>query len=645
MSNPFSNSVSKHIPTLGSSSKAVSTRERVKTASPEEVEECFREAIRKPLRQAEKIREADIIVGIPFYNEADTIGAVLKTVRKGLEEFYPEQKCIIVAAGSPAGGEALKVVNTLPQSAKISQIAFLLNDERINGKGWSVRAIMEIARILGADLAIVEADLKSRTRNGMVEGLAPDWINLLLAPIRREEVDLVISRFNRHYFESPISAHLVYPLLTAIYNCPVRDLIGGQWGISRRLLRTYLQNHHYPWSTEVAGFGIDSWLATTAITSGARICEANLGVKIPGPSGKTELVLRRIASVLFEHIVADKERWGIESVGESPLLRPLPTFGAKKTHQPDEVRVIPKRLVTKYKQGFNRFHSLYEKVLPEEVYRQLETLAGTEAIYFDLPAKLWVQIVYHFLLDLAFRKELAKSDLVNSFIPIYTGYIASFALKIQALKVKLESLVGVDAKHLVSLEAEGQIEALVNEFLHQKPDFLMMWETREEALKPPVPRVTYLEFIPAVPIVVPLELTTPDSKVVTANAIYESLSHRYKNQFEQFIHNRLKAPRDASSQEIAERLENFMRRVERQINKDLLPGNLSTLDGTREVVEAICRYILHQDAFALTPEAASWLLWHYTPSNLLTRLGYSDLNALLKEYEPNDVLALANWSE
>jgi len=592
--------------------------------------------------------EADIVVGIPFYNEVDTIGPVLETIRKGLEEFYPEQKCVIVAAGSPAGGEALKVINARPRSAKISQIAFLLNDERVNGKGWSVRAILEIARILGADLALVEADLRSREKNGEIEGLAPDWISLLLEPIRREKMDVVISRFNRHYLDSPISTHLVYPLLAAIYNRPIHDLVGGQWGISHRLLRTYLQDPRYPWSTEISGYGVDIWLATMAITNEARICEANLGIKIHKPSvAKTELVLWQVAEVLCEQIVANKEWWGeVETIRESPLLQPLATFGAKKAHQPDGVPIIPQQLVAKYKRGFNKFHSLYERILPEEAYRQLKQMAGTETKLFNFPAKLWAQIVYHFLLDLAFRKEFAKGDLMNSFIPLYEGRVAGFALEIQTMKTKLDPLLPAEAEHLTSLEAKRQIEGLEDEFIRQKPDFLAAWEVREEALKPPVPKVTYREFIPGVPLVVPLELTAADGKVVaTANGIYESVFDRHKKEFERFVHERLKTPGDASSQEIARRIRNFMHQVEKEIDKSLLPGDLSTVEGTREVVEAIFRHLPHQDTFALVPEMASWLLWQYPPSNLLTKLGYSNLNALLEEYEPNDALALANWSE
>ncbi|MGB8706658.1 MAG: hypothetical protein WCD72_01730, partial [Dehalococcoidia bacterium] len=366
-------------------------RDASETISIKEGEELFTEALRGPLSQAEEIAEADIVVGIPFYNEADTIGSVLKIATKGLKEFYPDEKCVIVAAGSPAGGAALEVVNNLPHVEGINRIAFLLNDERINGKGWSLRAIAEIARSLGANLAILEADLRSRNINGEIEGLAPDWVRLLLEPIKRQKMDLVISRFNRHYFESPVSSHVFYPILTAIYKRRINDLVGGQWGASHRLIRTYLKDTQKLWQTDISGYGVDSWLATTAITNEARICEVNLGVKIHvSTPGKEELVLRRLAGVLFDQIVSDREWWKeTAGIGEPPLVETLPTFGIKKTHRPGKVQIHPQLSVYRYKHGFNMFNSLYEHVLSPEAYQQLDKLSRTEATGFDFPARLW----------------------------------------------------------------------------------------------------------------------------------------------------------------------------------------------------------------------------------------------------------------
>ncbi|MFC1901013.1 glycosidase [Chloroflexota bacterium] len=613
-----------------------------------ETGKLFGTFVEEPLKRAAEMGKADIVVGIPFYNEDDIVGEVLKTVYTGLEEYFPDQECVIVAVGSPAGAQALDVINNLPQNSKIKRIAFLLDDDRLNGKGWSVRAILELARVFSADLAIIEADIRSRQKNGDIEGLAPDWINLLLRPIKTHEVDLVVSRFNHHYFDNIISSQLVYPLLAAIYNRPIHDPIGGQWGISGRLIPAYLHDIGRWDEEEIGGYGIDGWLTTQAITSGARIYEANLGIKLDGISvAKTELVVRQVAEVLFEQIVDGKGWWRKEGVvSESPLLDPLAAYGLRKPHQPDEVKIVPKQLVSRYKRGFNKFHALYRKILSEEAFHQLEELAKNGIEQFDFPGALWVHTVYGFLLDIGFRKAFAKGDLVNSFIPLFEGFVASTTLRLQALKSRLSSVSIDEAERLVSLEAERQIEELVSEFLYQKESFLARWESKEEAFEPPIPKVTYREFIPGVPLVVPLELTNQRGTVVaTANGAYDTVFDRYKMEFEQFVYERLNLPRNASTNEIAERIENFMLEVEKKIDKLLIPGDLTTVEGTLEVADAMFDKFPHRNTFALTPEAAAWLLRRNPPSNLITRLDYSHLEAMLEDQSPNDILALASWSE
>ncbi|MDY6912229.1 MAG: glycosyltransferase, partial [Chloroflexota bacterium] len=230
MSRQLNSGSNDYISTLNSSFQLQNARRLPKENPIEEVELSYREHMQGPLSQARQIEEADIVVGIPFYNETDGIVHVLETAVRGLEEFYPNSKCVILAVGSPVGGEALAIINALPQDKRIRRMAFMFDDERINGKGWSVRAITEITQTLGADLVVLEADLESRNVNGEIEGLAPDWIGLLLEPIKMQVADMVISRFESHYFEAPISTLVTAPLLTAVYDCPIHRLVGGQWG-------------------------------------------------------------------------------------------------------------------------------------------------------------------------------------------------------------------------------------------------------------------------------------------------------------------------------------------------------------------------------------------------------------------------------
>ncbi|MFA4836071.1 MAG: glycosidase [Dehalococcoidia bacterium] len=599
--------------------------------------------MQEPLKRAEKIGEADIVVGIPFYNEADTIMSVLETARKGLAQFYPDQKCVIVAAGSPAGGEALDLINAMHHDRKRNCVAFLLNDGLLDGKGWSIRAIMELADYLGADLALLEADLMSRTRDGEVEGLSPEWIKLLLEPIKRGEMDMVVSRFKRHYLEAPVST-LTYPLFTAIYNCPIRRLTGGQWGIAHSLLGKYWGDTCYARHTQIGSYGVDAWLATVAITSDARICEANLGIKIRKRSAaKAELVLRQVAQVLFDQIVGNKDWWGQQGdMAQFPLRRFLPRFGIQKTHQPDAVEIVSRYETDKFKEGFNKFYRLYERVFPRAAYQELEKMAAGEDESFSFPAGLWAQTAYHLILAYAFSREFARDDIVSAIIPLYHGFESSNAVKLQNLKDKLEMLDPEEMERLLWVEAEDQIERMVSEFLRQKPEFISLWEKEAEALKPPVPQITYREFIPGAPLIVPSELKGIGGNIISANGIYDSIFTRQKAEFERFVYERLQIPRGVNSEEIALAVKDFLRSVEERI---LPPSDLSTIKGTQAMVNAIFENFPHEEAFSLAPDMASWFLRQQPPSSLFTRLGYGDLAEMLKKYDPLDILALASWSE
>jgi predicted GH43/DUF377 family glycosyl hydrolase len=629
-----------------SSSRSVSSPANTPEEARAQAESRYNEIMQEPLKQAQEIGAADIVVGVPFYNEATTLPKVMEAAERGLNKYFPDLKSVIVASGSPAGESALKAVGELPFHKKksIERIAFLLNDGLLDGKGWSTRAIMEIADKLGADLVLLEADLHSRKRGSDIEGLAPDWISLLLDPIKQEQMDMVVSKFNLHYLDLLTSADFKYPLLGAIYGCPIHGTMGSLRGISHDLVHTCNNTARRTWHNGIGGYGIDAWLPTEAITNGARICEANLGIKIRTISGgKSELVFRQVARTLVERIVKD-QKWHEQSglIRNSPLLKPIPVFGVLKNHRPDTVEIVPQLLIDKYKEGFNRFHFLYERIFPADVCEQLEKLVERDDNQFTFPATLWTQIVYDFLLMYAFGKEFALDDLFDALVPLHDGFIGSKVLQIQSLKEKLDSSIPEGVERLVSIEAEKQIEELVGEFLRQKPLFLEQWETEAEALKPPVPHITYREFIPGVRLIVPTILVTSSGNKVDANGIYNAVFARQKDGFEHFVYEHLGVPREADSEQVISNIRDFMRTAEETI----LPGiDLSTVAGTKAAVKEIFEYFPHEEAFSLTDQMAAWLLDRNPPMALLTKLGFPNLDRLLEEYTGCDVLALASWVE
>jgi glycosyltransferase involved in cell wall biosynthesis len=64
--------------------------------------------------QLEKIKEVDILIGIPSYNNVRTIGHVVKAVQAGLNKYFPGQRSVLVNSdGGSTDGTADVVKNTV----------------------------------------------------------------------------------------------------------------------------------------------------------------------------------------------------------------------------------------------------------------------------------------------------------------------------------------------------------------------------------------------------------------------------------------------------------------------------------------------------------------------------------------------------
>jgi hypothetical protein len=146
-------------------------------------------------------------------------------------------------------------------------------------------------------------------------------------------------------------------------------------------------------------------------------------------------------------------------------------------------------------------------------------------------------------------------------------------------------------------------------------------------------------------LVLPHELTSPAGKRVNTDVIYKDIQERYRKEFEEFVHERLKIPRGANSLEIAEGIRTFVGRAERELDSVLLLGDLYSVEGTKQVAEAIFASFPHRDTFALKPEVTLRILRQFPPANLLIKFGKTTIAELERGYEPNDILAMSSFSE
>jgi predicted GH43/DUF377 family glycosyl hydrolase len=602
-------------------------------------EKAYAESLNEPLKDVARMGGADIVVGISFQDEVDTIGHVCKITAKGLSEFFPDKKCVIVCVGAPEGKDALNVIQEVPLGHSIKRIAFLMKDEGVRGKVSSFKAIVDIANRLNADLALFEPDLGSRKMKTEIEGLAPEWVSRLIIPIEKEGVDLVIPRFNSHYLDNTVSNHLVSPLLASVFNLKAGELPGKILGISSKLLRTYLADPNI-WSDEVGEYGMDSQLITTAIINEAKICETSLGVKIRRVYPDKESAWRQQIKVIFEQIAASKDWW--QQRGDIIYL--LAIFGDRKFHCPEEVAPDP-LAIERFRQGFIEFQGLYEEILSREAFIELERLAGTDHKAFRFPAHLWAEIVYDFLLVYCLEQEFTKDNVLNAFIPICYAREAGFTQKLEVFKQRSGAAIPDQAERLTALVAEQEIHQQIEEFIKRKAGFLAAWRNKEDALKPLLPMVTYREFIPGVPLILPKEFSSSTEEVISTDSIYNDILKRHYKEFREFYHEQLRIPNELNSTDIAKNIEKLMLQVEHNMNELLLSGDLSTLDGTKKVAESILQNFPRSETFTLKPEVASWILQRNPPSNLLIRFGAANLAELEQHYGPKDILALSSLLE
>ena len=216
------------------------------------------------------VEEAQIVVGIPSYNNARTIGHVVRAVIAGLAKYFPNSRAVLVNSdGGSTDGTQEEV-----KRAQIEDYKMILTSHPVRpvhrvvtpyhgipGKGSAFRTIFEAAKGLKAKACVVvDSDLRSIT---------PEWMELLLRPVYEGGYDYVAPLYSRHKFDGTITNSIVYPLTRALYGKRVRQPIGGDFGFSGRLAAFYLTKE--VWESDVARFGIDIWMTTLAIAEGYQV--------------------------------------------------------------------------------------------------------------------------------------------------------------------------------------------------------------------------------------------------------------------------------------------------------------------------------------------------------------------------------------
>jgi len=381
-----------------------------------------REEIQKKLNE---IKKADILVGIPSYNNARTIGHVVKAVQAGFAKYFPDKKCVLVNSD---GGSTDGTAETVQNAGIESYQTILINHRTtpsfkittpyhgIPGKGSAFRTIFEIASALDAKVcAVVDSDLRSIT---------PEWIELLIKPVVEGGFDYVAPLYHRHKYDGTITNSIIYPLTRALYGKRIRQPIGGDFGFSGRLANFYLTKD--VWETDVAKYGIDIWMTTTAMANKFKICQAFLGAKIhdaKDPGADLSAMLHQVVGATFELMDTYFDAWkNIEG------SEPEPTYGFQYAVGLEPVNVNLDRMLDRFRLGVKELMGIWKEFLSEGIRVFLCEIDSLPRENFHIPDEVWVEIIYSFAVA-AHKKIINKEHLLKSLTPLYIGKTASFVIE------------------------------------------------------------------------------------------------------------------------------------------------------------------------------------------------------------------------
>jgi glucosylglycerate synthase len=383
-----------------------------------------------------RIGSADLLVGIPSFNNAATVGHVARTVAAGLRTHFPDSSPVIVNADGGSQDGTSEVIASSTDGLPTITGAYVGPP----GKGSAFRAIFEAATGLGVEAcAVVDSDLRSIT---------PEWITRLISPVKDGTADYVTPLYARHKFDGTITNNVAYPLTRALYGLRLRQPIGGEFGFSPELARDFLDGAAFGgsdvWQTDVARFGIDIYMTTTALVRDKVVVQAFLGAKIhdpKDPGSDLAPMFTQVVSTLFRLAVANPERWqGVRGSKAAEIV------GSIEPVEPEAVNASVAILQEKYAAGRAEHRGTWAEVLSKPVPDRVDDTA-------------WARIVYDFLVA-SKQRPSETQRYVGALVPLYFARVASFI---------------EEARDLDTQTAEALVERQAAVFEKLKPELISRW--------------------------------------------------------------------------------------------------------------------------------------------------------------------------
>ncbi len=353
----------------------------------------------------DKIKKAEIVVGIPSYNEADSITKVVKEIDTGLKKYFKQKKTVIINVDNNSPDNTKQVfLNIKTESPKI----YLSTPPGARGKGANLRNVFLKVKELGAiGGMLIDADIKNTN---------PKWVKCLIGPIIKG-YDYISPVYCRDKLDGSITNNICFPLVYGLLGYNLRQPIGGEVGFSRDLVNYWLSQ---TWFKEVKKFGIDIFMSFNSIKGGFKLCRADLGSRLHKPSFlKLDYMFLEVVSTFFRLLTENKNLWQRKINLKQP---PLVCKAEDKNNYP--------HLYTDYGQFekkaisiFLTYYKSLKKYISSELQLKLEKIFLKEKT-LKINSNLWAQIVYEIFY--IYQMNSNKKEIIKFLRVLYFEKMASF---------------------------------------------------------------------------------------------------------------------------------------------------------------------------------------------------------------------------
>jgi len=399
------------------------------------------------------VNQAEIIVGIPSYNEAEAIAYPTDVSSRGLVEYFPDKKSVIINVDNDSPDGTRDVFMKTP--TEVPKI-YISTPKTIKGKGNNLRNLFEAAiELKSRAVVVVDANLKS---------IAPNWIRQLAEPVLAG-FDYVTPIYMRQKYDGCITNHIAYPLLRTLFGLRTREPIGGDFGFSGRMARAFLSEKL--WNERIANFGIDIWMTTIAIARRFKVCQTFLGSpkihRATDPAKRLETRLEQVILTIFDLMIDFEYLWkGITESKPSSIFG----FGLGVAEQLPSIRVDKDALYNSFLSSFKGYGEVLQKIIPQPEWIEINKAKKIPKEQFYYSSDLWARILSNFAI--AYRNnKIAKEQVVKSMIPFYHFRILSFVNK---------------TGHMNTKECEEYFESIVRVFEREKYYLIKRWDDDQRRL-------------------------------------------------------------------------------------------------------------------------------------------------------------------